>query len=95
MPSKLARGADDPPRRGVNRLTVKSSRRPLLAAAHLQGFHRGLHCGVAASFVFMRASESLMPVASPDTSAPSGQVEEAPRFDFYTVLPNQALDPQP
>ena len=69
---------------------------PTLSAAHFQGFAVGLIAGVLASIVFIPASESPVPATEslPMTTS-AGQVDEGPRFDFYTVLPNQELDLNP
>ena len=69
---------------------------PSLSAAHFQGFAVGLIAGILASIVFIPASESPVPATKslPMTTS-AGQVDEGPRFDFYTVLPNQELDLNP
>jgi len=69
---------------------------PSLSAAHFQGFAVGLIAGILASIVFIPASESPVPATEslPMTTS-AGQVDEGPRFDFYTVLPNQELDLNP
>lgn len=69
---------------------------PTLSAAHFQGFAVGLIAGILASIVFIPASESPVPATEslPMTTS-AGQVDEGPRFDFYTVLPNQELDLNP
>lgn len=69
---------------------------PTLSAAHFQGFAVGLIAGILASIVFIPASESPVPATEslPITTS-AGQVDEGPRFDFYTVLPNQELDLNP
>lgn len=69
---------------------------PTLSRAHLQGFTAGCIVGIAATVGLMRApSEAQDPVASPTPSAPSAAEAAAPHFDFYTVLPNEAFDPNP
>ena len=78
------------------RATDTTEAPPTLSAAHFQGFAAGLIAGVLASFVFIPASESPVPVTdSLSTTTPAGQVDESPRFDFYTVLPKQELDLNP
>ena len=69
---------------------------PTLSAAHFQGFAVGLIAGILASIAFIPASESPVPATEslPMTTS-AGQVDEGPRFDFYTVLPNQELDLNP
>ena len=69
---------------------------PTLSAAHFQGFAVGLIAGILTSIVFIPASESPVPATEslPMTTS-AGQVDEGPRFDFYTVLPNQELDLNP
>jgi len=69
---------------------------PTLSAAHFQGFAVGLITGVIASIIFIPASESpVLANESLTTITPAGQIDEGPRFDFYTVLPNQELDLNP
>ena len=69
---------------------------PTLSAAHFQGFAVGLITGVIASIIFIHASESpVLANESLTTITPAGQIDEGPRFDFYTVLPNQELDLNP
>ena len=69
---------------------------PTLNRAHLQGFTVGCIVGIAASVGLMRApSEPQDLVASPTPVPPYADEAASPHFDFYTVLPNQALDLNP
>ena len=69
---------------------------PTLSRGHLQGFTAGCIVGIAATVGLMRVpSEAQDPVASPTPSTPSAAEAAAPHFDFYTVLPNEAFDPNP
>ena len=69
---------------------------PTLSGAHVQGFIAGCLVGIAATVGLMRSSnESTDPIASPTPPPPSVEVAASPRFDFYTVLPNQALELNP
>jgi len=78
------------------KMTGATEAPPTLSAAHFQGFAVGLIAGILASIVFIPASESPVPATEslPMTTS-AGQVDEGPRFDFYTVLPNQELDLNP
>ena len=73
-----------------------SSAPPTLSHAHLQGFVVGCvtgGLGCLGLFNALEADESIADT-SPAT-APALEVTVGPRFDFYTVLPNQDLDLNP
>ena len=94
MPARSSQNPRRPSATRTNSPTVNDA--PLtLSRAHVEGFIVGFFVGATASFGLMRSSGGPEhPIASP-TPPPSAEVAAAPRFDFYTVLPNQALDLSP
>jgi len=69
---------------------------PTLNRSHLQGFVVGCVVGLLGAvgiFNVLQAPEEPAEVAA--ASPPSIEEEAGPRFDFYTVLPNQELDLNP
>lgn len=67
---------------------------PTLNTSHLQGFVVGCVTGILCCVGILKALES--DEQTTDTAPappPTEAVEAGPRFDFYTVLPNQELDP--
>lgn len=68
---------------------------PTLNHAHVQGFIAGCVVGIAACLGLMRSTEEPDQSVAAPTPPLSVEVEASPRFDFYTVLPNQALDLNP
>ena len=73
-----------------------SSAPPTLTRAHLQGFVVGCVAGglgCLGLFNALEADETV--VDTPPAAPPSLEVMVGPRFDFYTVLPNQELDLNP
>ena len=73
-----------------------SSAPPTLTRAHLQGFVVGCVAGGLGCLGLFNALEADETVANtPPAAAPALEVTVGPRFDFYTVLPNQELDLNP
>ena len=73
-----------------------SSAPPTLSRAHLQGFVVGCLAGGLGGlglFIALEADESI--ADTPPATGPALEVTVGPRFDFYTVLPNQELDLNP
>ena len=69
---------------------------PTLNRAHLQGFVVGCVAGGLGCLGLLNALEANETVADTPPAAPSElEVTVGPRFDFYTVLPNQELDLNP
>lgn len=69
---------------------------PTLNRSHLQGFIVGCVAGLLGAvgiFSALQAPEESAEIAA--VSPPSIEAEAGPRFDFYTVLPNQELDLNP
>ena len=69
---------------------------PTLNRSHLQGFIVGCVAGLLGAvgiFSALQAPEESAEIAA--VSPPSIETETGPRFDFYTVLPNQELDLSP
>lgn len=69
---------------------------PTLNASHLQGFMVGCVAGLLGTvgiFTALQAPEESAEIAV--VSPSSIEAETGPRFDFYTVLPNQELDLNP
>lgn len=69
---------------------------PTLNRSHLQGFIVGCVVGLLGAvgiFTALQAPEEPAEIAT--ASPPSIEEEAGPRFDFYTVLPNQELDLSP
>ena len=77
------------------RATVRGrSAPPTLSGAHVKGFLAGLICGGALVLgVQAWRSTSAAPFTTPDPvqAIETPAAEEKPRFDFYTLLPNQQL----
>ena len=69
---------------------------PTLNRSHLQGFAVGCVFGGLGCLGFFNALEADETAAETIPSAPPAlEVTVGPRFDFYTVLPNQELDLNP
>jgi cell division septation protein DedD len=69
---------------------------PTLNRAHLQGFVVGCVTGGLGCLGLFNALEADEPIAdTPPVTPPALEVTVGPRFDFYTVLPNQELDLNP
>ena len=69
---------------------------PTLSRAHLQGFVVGCVAGGLACLGLFNALEADETIADTSPAAPPAlEVTVGPRFDFYTVLPNQELDLNP
>jgi len=83
----------------ATRSQTSSSRQttpPTLNTSHLQGFVVGCVTGILICVGILKALES--DEQATDTAPvppPTVEVEAGPRFDFYTVLPNQELDLNP
>lgn len=68
---------------------------PSLTAAHVKGFIAGAVAGVligAGGVVYLTKESAQLPLPVADVSGPTEESAPKPRFDFYTVLPNQNLD---
>ena len=73
-----------------------SSAPPTLSRAHLQGFVVGCVAGALCCLGLLNALETDKSIAdTPPAAPPALEVTVGPRFDFYTVLPNQELDLNP
>ena len=73
-----------------------SSALPTLNRAHLQGFVVGCVAGGLGCLGLFNTLEADEKTAGIPSAAPSAlEVTVGPRFDFYTVLPNQELDLNP
>ena len=73
-----------------------NSASPTLNHAHLQGFVLGCVAGGFGCLGLFNALEADETVAdTPPAAPPALEVTVGPRFDFYTVLPNQELDLNP
>ena len=69
---------------------------PTLYRAHLQGFVVGCVAGGLGCLGLFNALEADETVANtPPAAPPAPEVTVGPRFDFYTVLPNQKLGLNP
>ena len=69
---------------------------PTMNRAHLQGFFVGCVAGGLGCLGLFNALEADETVAdTPPAAPPALDVMVGPRFDFYTVLPNQELDLNP
>ena len=69
---------------------------PTLNRAHLQGFVVGCVAGGLGCLGLYNALEADETIAdTPPAAPPALEVTVGPRFDFYTVLPNQELDLNP
>ena len=69
---------------------------PTLNRAHLQGFVVGCVAGALGFMGLFNALEADETIAgTPPAAPPALEVTVGPRFDFYTVLPNQELDLNP
>ena len=69
---------------------------PTLNRAHLQGFAVGCVFGVLGGLALFNALEANETIANiPPAAPPALEVTVGPRFDFYTVLPNQELSLNP
>ena len=91
-PSKPARKASAT--RKANDQT--NSAPPTLNRSHLQGFVVGCVVGGIGCLGLFNALEADYTVADKTPAAPPAlEVTVGPRFDFYTVLPNQELDLNP
>ena len=64
---------------------------PTLNRSHIQGFVAGCIANLVVSIGIMKSGDEA-PVAVQNPESPSVEIEAGPRFDFYTVLPNQELD---
>jgi len=83
------------PRRSA---TPDTPAQPTLTRAHVQGFIAGGLAGVMASFGianWTQPDSAHTMDAQQSATPPTLQIESEPRFDFYEVLPNQALDLNP
>ena len=95
MPPKASQKARRPSATRSKTPTTSDSP-PTLNRAHLQGFTAGCIVGIAVSVGLMRTpSEPQDLVASPTPVVPYTDEAGSPHFDFYTMLPNQALDLNP
>ena len=69
---------------------------PTLSRAHLKGFAVGFVAGGLGCLGLLNALEADESIAdTPPATPPALEVTVGPRFDFYTVLPNQELDLNP
>ena len=95
MPTKASQSPRRPSATRTNSATTTNEAPLTLNRAHVQGFITGCVVGVAVCLGLMRSTEE--PDQSIAAPAPplSVEAEASPRFDFYTVLPNQALDLSP
>ena len=64
---------------------------PTLTRSHIQGFVAGCTASLVVSIGIMK-SDNEAPTALQNTESPRVEIETGPRFDFYTVLPNQELN---
>ena len=64
---------------------------PTLDRSHIQGFVAGCMAGLVVGMGIMRSGNEA-PAALQNPESPQFEIETGPRFDFYTVLPNQELD---
>lgn len=95
MPPKASQKVRRPSATRIKSATASDSP-PTLNRAHLQGFTAGCIVGIAVSVGLMRAPiEPQDLVTSPTPVLPYTDEAASPHFDFYTVLPNQALDLNP
>ncbi len=83
----------------ATRRQTSSSRQntpPTLNTSHLQGFVVGCVTGILLCVGILKALESdEQDTDTAPVPPPTEAVEAGPRFDFYTVLPNQELDLNP
>ena len=68
---------------------------PTLNRAQLQGFVVGCVAGGLGCLGLFNALEEETVAGTPSAAPPALEVTVGPRFDFYTVLPNQELDLNP
>ena len=69
---------------------------PTLNRAHLQGFVVGCVAGGLGCLGLYNALEADQAITNiPPATPPAQEVTVGPRYDFYTVLPNQELDLNP
>ena len=83
-----------PARKPATRRTADAGP-PSLSAAHVKGFAAGVVAGVligAGGVVWLSKAPSQPSMAAATPAASEEQSDSKPRFDFYTVLPNQNLD---
>ncbi len=81
-------------RKPATRQTV-SDGPPSLTAEHVKGFLAGAIAGVlmgAGGMVYLTKESAKGPVATVEPVTSQSEAAPKPRFDFYTVLPNQNLD---
>ena len=64
---------------------------PTLNRSHVQGFVAGCVASLVVGIGIIKSADEA-PVAVQSPESPSVEIEVGPRFDFYTVLPNQELD---
>lgn len=91
MPTKASQNPRRPSATRTNSPTTHDGP-PTLNRAHMQGFIAGCVVAVAACLGLMGSTEEPDQGIAAPTPPLSVEVEASPRFDFYTVLPNQALD---
>ena len=89
-------GSPAKPARKASATRKASSAPPTLNRAHLQGFVVGSVAGGLGCLGLFNALEADETIAdTPPAAPPALEVSVGPRFDFYTVLPNQELDLNP
>ena len=64
---------------------------PTLNRSHIQGFVAGCMASLVVGIGIIKSANEA-PVALQNPESPPVEIETGPRFDFYTVLPNQELD---
>ena len=64
---------------------------PTLNRSHIQGFVAGCMASLVVGIGIIKSGNEA-PVALQNPESPPVEIETGPRFDFYTVLPNQELD---
>ena len=64
---------------------------PTLNRSHIQGFVAGCIASLVAGIGIEKSGDEA-PVAVQSLESSSVEIQAGPRFDFYTVLPNQELD---
>ena len=64
---------------------------PTLNRSHIQGFVAGCMASLVVGIGIMKSGNEA-PVALQNPESPPVEIETGPRFDFYTVLPNQELE---
>ena len=94
MPTRASQSPRRPSATRTNSATTHEAP-PTLNRAHVQGFIAGCVVGVAVCLGLMRSTEEHDQSVAVPTPPLSLEAEASPRFDFYTVLPNQASDLNP